>query len=97
MNKKAVEQLADAIRQLRANGFESLSEAAVFFTAATATVNDALYGVTEISLASDLPNSTVSRLVWVLSERGLLEYTSHAKDRRIKLVRARLDALNSMP
>src|SRR5262245_23760703 len=73
MNKKAVEQLSEAVTALRANRFETLAEAAIFCVAATATVDDKLCGVTEISRAVRLPNSTVSRLVWDLSSRGLLE------------------------
>ena len=92
MNKKAVEQLSQVVSALRANRFETLTEAAIFCAAASATVDGNLSGVTEISHATKLPNSTVSRLVWDLSARGFLEYERDASDRRIKRVRARLDA-----
>lgn len=92
MNNKAVEQLSDAVLALRANRFETLSEAAIFCVAASATVDGELSGVTEISRAVQLPNSTVSRLVWHLSRRGLLEYVRDDQDRRVKLVRAKVDA-----
>jgi DNA-binding MarR family transcriptional regulator len=95
MNKKAVEQLTEAVIALRANGFESLSEAAVFCAAANATVNDEPLGVSDIARATNIPMSSASRYVWDLQERGLVEYVSHQKDRRMKLVRARLDTLKS--
>jgi DNA-binding MarR family transcriptional regulator len=91
VNKKAVERLCEGVTALRANGFETLAEVAVFFEVAIATMNSKLSGVTEISRALDLPNSTVSRHVWDLSQRGFLEYTADPKDRRVKLIRARLD------
>ena len=92
MNKKAVEQLTEVVTALRTNRFESLAEAAVFCEAAIATVDGKLCGVTEIGRATRLPYSTVSRLIWNLSERGFLEYERDASDRRIRRVRARLDA-----
>ena len=92
MNKKAVDQLANAVTALRANGFETLSEAVVYCAAATATANGAPSGVSEISRVAELPISTVSRLLWEMSQRGLLEYTTHINDRRRKLVRAKLEA-----
>src|SRR5262245_61586252 len=92
MNKKAVEQLSEVVSALRANRFETLSEAAIFSVAATATADGKLCGVSEISRAVRLPVSTVSRLIWTLSNRGLLEYTSDHRDRRVRLVRARFDA-----
>ena len=92
MNKKDVEQLSNAVTALRASGFETLSEAAVFCAAATATAKGKLSGITEISLVAKLPISTVSRLIWELSQRGLIEYTTDAKDRRMKRVRAKLEA-----
>ena len=92
MNKKTVEQLSEAVTALRANGFETLAEAAIFCAAASATVDGKLSGVTEISRAAKLPNSTVSRLVWTLSQRGYLEYVRDASDRRIRRVRAQLAA-----
>jgi hypothetical protein len=93
MDKEAVEQISEAVSTLRANGFENLSEAAIFWATASATVNDKLIGISDLSRASDIPMSSVSRYVWVLHERGLLEYTSSSGDRRLKLMRARLDAL----
>ena len=93
MDRKAVEQLTEAVTTLRANGFENLSEAAIFCAAASATVNDKLVGVSDLSRATDIPMSSASRYVWMLHERGLLEYTTHGRDRRLKLMRARLDAL----
>ena len=92
MNKKDVEQLSNAVTALRASGFETLSEAAVFCAAAAATAKGKLSGVTEISLVAKLPISTVSRLIWELSQRGLIEYTADIKDRRMKRVRAKLEA-----
>jgi DNA-binding MarR family transcriptional regulator len=92
MNKKAVEQLSQVVTSLRENRFETLSEAAIFCAAARATVDGTLSGVTEISRATKLPNSTVSRLVWDLNRRGLLEYETDVSDRRVKRVRAKLDA-----
>ena len=92
MNKKAVEQLSNAVTALRANGIETVSEATVFCAAATATANGAPSGVSEISRATKLPISTVSRLIWDMSRRGLLEYMTDSKDRRKRLVRAKLDA-----
>ena len=92
MNKKDVEQLSSAVTALRASGFETLSEAAVFCAAATATANGKLSGITEISLVARLPISTVSRLIWELSQRGLIEYTTDSKDRRMRRVRAKLEA-----
>ena len=94
MNKKAVEQLTEAVTTLRANGFENLSQAAIFCVAAGATVNDRLVGVSDLSRACDIPMSTASRYLWLLHERGLIEYTGPSGgDRRLKLVRVRLDAL----
>ena len=92
MNKKDVEQLSNAVTALRASGFETLSEAAAFCAAATATAKGTLSGVTEISRATQLPISTVSRLIWDMSQRGLLEYTTDINDRRMRLVRANLEA-----
>ena len=90
--KKAVEQISEVVNALRANGFESLAEAAVFCAAARATVDGELCGAAEISHAAQLPNSTVSRLVWVLSKRGLLDYVRDSGDWRIRRVLAKLDA-----
>ncbi len=92
MNKKAVEQLSNVVTALRANGFETLAEAAVFCCAATATAKGKLGTVGELSRITKLPATLVSRVVWDLSQRGLLEYTAHSTDRRRKLVRAKLDA-----
>ena len=92
MDEKAVEQLSTAVTGLRANHFESLTEAAIFCVAARATVDGKLCGVTEIGRAVKLPNSTVSRHIWTLSERGYLEYVRDSNDRRIRLVRAKLAA-----
>jgi DNA-binding MarR family transcriptional regulator len=92
MNKKRVEQLSDAVTTLRANGFESLTAAALFCVAASATAKGTPIGVTEISRLTKLPVSTVSRLLWEMSQRGLLEYTTHGTDRRKRLVRVKLDA-----
>ncbi len=92
MNKKGVDQLSDAVTALRTNGFESLTAAALFCVAASATANGAPIGVSEISRLTKLPISTVSRLLWEMSQRGLLEYTTHITDRRMRLVRANLDA-----
>lgn len=92
MNKKAVEQLTEAVAALRANRFGSLEEAAIFCEAARATIDDQLCGVTEIGRATKLPYSTVSRLVWNLRQRGFLEYERDTVDRRIRRVRAMLDA-----
>ena len=92
MDGKVFGQLSEAVTALRANGFETLTEAAIFCAAASATVNGKLSAVTEISRAVKLPNSTVSRLVWILSQRGYLEYVRDARDRRIRRVRAVLAA-----
>ena len=92
MNGKTVEQLVNTVTALRASGFDTLSEAAVFCAAATATAKGTLSGVTEISRVTRLPISTVSRHIWELSQRGLLEYTTSIDDRRVRLVRAKLDA-----
>ena len=94
MNKKEVEQLTNAVAALRANGFDTLAEAAVFCAAATATAKSTLIGVTEITRITQLPISTVSRLIWGLSERGLLEYATDPKDRRMRLIRAKLEAFS---
>lgn len=94
MDKKAVEQLTEAVTTLRANGIENLSEAAIFCAAASATVTDKLIGVSDLSRATEIPMSSASRYVWMLHERGLIEYTTDSgRDRRLKLVRAKLDAL----
>ena len=92
MNKKAVDQLCEAVATLRANHFEILSEARVFCAVAAATLDGALSKVTEISRVTRLPLSTVSRLILDMSKRGLLEYTTDSKDRRRRLVRAKLEA-----
>ena len=92
MKKKDVKHLSSAVRALRANRFDTLSEAAVFCAAADATAAGAPIGVTEISRAVRRPISTVSRHLWELSQRGLLEYTTDIKDRRIRRVRAKLEA-----
>jgi len=91
MNTKAIEQISNAVTALRANHFETLSGAAVFCAAASATVNGTLSGVSEISRVTRLPISTVSRLVRQMNQRGLLVYTTHIKDRRKRLVRARIE------
>ena len=93
MNKKEVEQLSNAVAALRASGFHTLSEAAVFCAAASATAKSTPSGVTEISRVTELPISTVSRLIWQMSERGLLEYATDSKDRRVRVIGANLDAL----
>ena len=92
MNKRAVEQLCNAVGTLRANQFDTLAEAAVFCAAAAATAKGTLRGVTEISRVTKLLNSTVSRLLWEIGQRGLLEYTTDITDRRKRLIRAKLDA-----
>ena len=92
MNKKAVEQLSNAVAALRANGFDTLSEAAVFCAAAGATADGAPIGVIEISRLTKLPASTASRLLWEMNQRGLLEYITNLQDRRMKRVRAKLEA-----
>jgi len=92
MNKLAVEQITEAVTTLRAMGFDSLSEAAIFCAAAGATANDKPIGVSDLSRATDIPLSSVSRYVWTLLQRGLLEYTTQSRDRRLRLVRATPDA-----
>jgi hypothetical protein len=94
VNKKAIERLAEDVTSLRACGFESLAEVAVFFEVAIATMNSKLSGVTEISRAVKLPNSTVSRHLWELNRRGFLDYATDPKDRRVKRIRARLEVFN---
>ena len=91
MNRKDVEQLCTAVTALRVNRFDTLSEAAVFCAAATATAKGTLAGVTEISRAAQLPISTVSRHIWELSQRGLLEYAMDSNDRRARPIRAKLE------
>ena len=92
LNGKAVEQLSNAVAALRANHFDTVAEAAVFCAVATATAAGTLIGVTEIRRATKLPMSTVSRLVLGMNQRGLLEYTTDPTDRRLKLIRAKLEA-----
>jgi len=94
LDKQTVEQLADFVGALRAHQFESLTEAAVFCVAATATMNSQFVSVSDIGRALNLPMSTVSRMIWELSQRGLLAYKANTKDRRSKLVRANLDAFS---
>ena len=60
--------------------------------AAAATAKGTLSGVTEISRVTKLLNSTVSRLLWEIGQRGLLEYTADITDHHKRLVRANLDA-----
>ena len=91
VNKKAVAQLANAVTALHANNIDTLSEARVFCAVATATAEGAPIGITAISRLARLPISTVSRLLWEMSQRGLLEYTTDLNDRK-KGVRANLDA-----
>jgi DNA-binding MarR family transcriptional regulator len=92
MNKKALEQLSDTVRALRANRFETLAEAAIFCAAACATAKGELRGVSEIGRVTQLPVTTVSRVIWGMTKRGMLEYITDNKDRRIRLVRANLAA-----
>lgn len=89
--KLPIETLAVTVTALRANGFESLTEADIFCTAAGGLPNGEPMDLSEICRALKLPISTGSRLVWGLHERGLLEYVPHASDRRRKLVRAKLE------
>ena len=91
MNKKEIDRLSNAVTALRANGFESLTEADVFCRAAGGLPNGEPLDVSEICRATGLPISTGSRLVWGLHERGLLEYVPHATDRRRKLIRAKVE------
>jgi DNA-binding MarR family transcriptional regulator len=95
MNKKAIERLSNAVTALRANEFETLAEAAVFCAAATATAGGRIIGVTDIQRATKLPLTTVSRLIRAMNQRGLLEYMTIPKDRRARLVRAKLEAFKS--
>ncbi len=92
MNKTAVNKLCEAVAALQANQFAILSEARVFCAVAAATLDGALTKVTHISRVTRLPLTTVSRHLFELSQRGLLEYTTDLKDRRTRLVRAKLDA-----
>ena len=92
MNKIDVEHLCDAVTALRANRFDTISEAAIFCAAASATASGTLSGVTEISRVTRLPLATVSRHILAMSDRGLLEYTTDTKDRRMRLIRAKLEA-----
>jgi DNA-binding MarR family transcriptional regulator len=82
------------VTALHANNIETLSEARVFCVVAAATAHSAPVGVTAISRLAKLPISRVSRLLWEMSQRGLLEYTTNLKDRRTKRVRANFDAFN---
>jgi len=89
----AVHQIHAAITMLRANGFDSLGEAAVFSTAAIAHVDGKPVGLSDIVRSLKMPFSSASRLAWGLVERGLLSYESHASDRRRKVIRANVEAL----
>ena len=92
VNEQALEQISAVVTALRANGFESLAEAAVFLTAARATLVGEHCGVPEIIRAAQLPNNTVSRLVWVLSRRGLFDCERDDGGSRITRVFAKLEA-----
>ena len=88
-----VAQLVAAIALLRLNGFETVSEASLFFTIAAAEFNGGAIDISELSRTLEMPMSTASRLTWLLHERGLVEYESDAADRRRKIVHAKLGGL----
>jgi DNA-binding MarR family transcriptional regulator len=93
MNKKDIERIGGAIVAMRANGFTSLEEAWLFFTAAAAQLNGGTLDVSGLRDGTGIPMSTASRILWTLHERGLLSYQPDAGDRRRKLIHVNLEAL----
>lgn len=74
---------------LESAGVATISEAQVLFAAADPS---AALSVSELARRCKMPMSSVSRLVWGLTERGLLSLNSVQGDRRKKIVRAELGA-----
>ena len=76
--------IAEALDILSKLKIESIPEAAVFCQAALK--KDAT--LSSIVETLGLPFSSVSRVAFVLEQRGLLRYEPHPTDRRKKIVRA---------
>lgn len=85
----ALANLAASVALLRTNGFETLTEAAIFCAALAGDQTMA-----SIVKALKLPFSTVSRVAYSLEQRGLLSYAPHPTDRRKKIVRANVERLS---
>jgi DNA-binding MarR family transcriptional regulator len=86
------DELVAGLDALRANGFKTTAESAVFCAAARATIVGEPPDLGEISDATQIPYTSVSRILWDLSQRGLVEYGADAADRRRKVIRAKVEA-----
>jgi DNA-binding MarR family transcriptional regulator len=79
-------RLGAAVRVLRGSGLETLTEAAILALAAEPEVT-----IAQMVKTLGVPFSTLSRVAWSMSERGLVRYEKHPTDRRKKFVRANLE------
>jgi DNA-binding MarR family transcriptional regulator len=86
----AFASLADSVALLRTNGFETITEAAIFCAALGEPTT-----LAQITKSLKLPFSSASRIAWALEQRGLLSYHAHPTDRRMKLIRANVERLES--
>lgn len=91
IDREAISKLSEALSLLRANGFESLLEATVYFSVLEAELAGAYLDVTAGARLTGTPISTFSRIAWNLHERGLIHYERDATDRRRRVMRANLD------
>lgn len=78
-----VRQMAAAARRLEARGFESVTEARIYYEVAA---SDGGVPVCELARLLRRPNSTTSRVAYGLVERGLLDYRFPKEDRRKRVL-----------
>ena len=92
IDRGAISKLSRALDMLRANGFESLTEAAIYFSVVEAELAGNYLDVSTGAKLTETPVSTFSRIAWSLHERGFFRYERDAADRRRRVMRANLDA-----
>lgn len=80
--RPAIETLRASIVALQAAKIETMAEAAIFCDAATHP-DTTLAGIVR---RLHVPFSTASRVLWSMSQRGLISYQKHPTDRRKKLI-----------
>lgn len=81
MTPKELKFASTWLASLQERGVDTMAEARILLAAA----GDGL-SVSEIQEQTEMPMSTVSRVLWALSQGGWLEYAQHPTDRRKKIV-----------
>jgi len=88
--------IAAAFQKLYAAGFTTLTEVIILLEVARLEDIGETAQLTNIARNLDMPPSTVSRVLWDLTERKWLTRSEHPQDRRAVLVGTNRKALNKV-